>query len=190
MSLKLCTTDVLIYIMSFSDNKSNSKLVSVCKELVNHGKENGYMTRIQADYKANMMEFLSMFCSHSKTISTVTMNGFENPHIWVPSFREKMLFTHCSFPMCLNPGKDGQNTKQMVITDYHRYKNKLTLKVKWENLPNLEELELYVYDVDMTGIDKCKKLKRVKINTSNYKIVGSNFWSSLLNPQRKRRRFV
>lgn len=193
MSLKICPTDVLMYIMSFLDNKTNSNIVSICRVLREHGKNNGYLNKIKADYKVDIQEFISIFCIHSKTIKTVTMDGFENPHLWVPIFRENMFFTHCSFPISLRPGKGGRSTKCMVLTDYHRYKNKVTLEINWCDFPNLEELELYVYDVKITGIEKCEKLKKVKINTAKYQIIGNvsekNLWPLLLNTQRKKRRF-
>jgi len=180
--------------MSFLDNKTNSNIVSTCRKFREHGKNNGYLDKIKTDYSVDMRDFISLFCIHAKTIKTVTMDGFENPHLWVPIFRENMFFTHCSFPMPLIPGKGGRSTKWIVITDYHRYKNKLTLEINWEDFPNLEELELYVHDVKITGIDKCEKLRKVKINTINYKIIGNvsekNLWPLLLNPPRKKRRFL
>ena len=192
MSLKLYPTDVLLYIMSFLDNKTNSNIVSTCRVLRQHGKNNGYINKIKANYSVDMREFLSLFCVHTNTIKTVTIDGFENPHLWVPIFRENMFFTHCSFPTRLSPGKGGRSTKYIVLTDYHRFKNKLTLEIDWEDFPNLEELELYVYSVNMKGIDNCKKLKRVKINTINYKISGDidekNLWPLLVNPPQKRKR--
>lgn len=186
MPLELYPTDVLMYIMSFLDNRTNINIILTCRILRKHGENNGYINKINANYRVDMREFIYLFRVHTNTIKTVTMDGFENPHLWVPIFRENMLFTHCYFTKHLTTGKGGKTTKRIVITDYHRFKNKLTLEIEWEDFPNLEELELYVYDVNMKGIDNCKKLKRVKINTPKYKIIGNvdekNVRTLLVNP--------
>ena len=46
MSLKHCDTNILMYIMSFLDNKSNSSIISTCITMSDHGKKNGYLTKI------------------------------------------------------------------------------------------------------------------------------------------------
>ena len=99
------------------------------------------------------------------------MSGIDDPHLWLPNYTQYLVFDHCSISGYLNPGRHGSVTKSLKIRDYHRYKNKQTLRVNWECFPNLEELELYVYNVDMTDINKLKKLTTVIIN----KLVGMSY---------------
>ena len=193
MLLKLCP-ECLMCIMSFLDNKTNSNIVSTCRSLQEHGKKNGYLNEIKVDFSVDIREVIYLFSINEKTVKTVTMDGFENPHLWVPIFKEKMFFTNCSFPDRLSPGKVGRSTKYIVITDYHRYKNKLTLEINWQDFPNLEYLELYVHNLKIKGIDQCKELRKVKINTTKYKIVGNvnedDLWYLLLNPPHKTRKLL
>ena len=93
----------------------------------------------------------------------------DNPHLWIPVFVQNINFDHCSISEYLNPGKQAHITKKLRLTDYNRYKNNNILKVNWECFQNLEELELYVYDVDLTGIEKLKRLSKININTMKSK---------------------
>lgn len=182
MSFINLQTDILFCISSFLDNKNNSQLILTCKTINTHGKENGYLTTIKINYKMNIFEFISIFSQHSYTIRKVIFNGFVDPQIWVPSFKEKMIFEHCTISKYLNPGETGKETKYLKLTDYHRFKNKTTLLVNWKDFPNLEYLELYVYDVDFKNINNCKKLKKIKINTLKYKLNNiSDFYIFIKN---------
>ena len=119
---------------------------------------------MKVDYSIDMMTFIKNFCYHLHTLKTVYMNGIDDPHMLLPHYTEHLIFDHCSISKYLNPGRQAYITKSLTLTDYHRYKNKQTLRVNWSCFPNLEELELYVHDVDLTGIEKLKKLKKVNIN--------------------------
>jgi hypothetical protein len=167
MSLLIVPSDLLSHISSFSDNKTNTCFFQACKYLANHAKNVGYVTHIKYILSTNMMTFLHRFCQHSKTIKTVEMHGVDDPHIWLPCYVERLIFEHCAIPDYINPQKIIHATKQFKLTDYLRSKDKTTLRVNWKCFPNLEELELYVHSVDLTGIEYCTKLKRVLINTIN-----------------------
>ena len=170
MTLTEHSPDIISHIISFLDNKSNISLVSTCNTLRKHGQKHGYITSISAN-KLTMKEFMCMSNSHSKTITTIKFNGFKNPHLCCPMFTKRMIFERCSFDTYLDPGKYSKNTKYIKITDYHRYNNKSTLHINWKSFPNLEEIQLYVHNVDITNIGLCTKLKKVDINTSVYKVV-------------------
>jgi hypothetical protein len=165
MSLLTTPSDIISKIMSFLDNRVNARLIRICKYIHLHGKEFGYASYINANLSTNMGVFIRRFCQHSHYIKTVEIYGIDNPHIWIPHFVERLIFEQCSITGYVNPGKQAHVTKSLKLTDYHRYKFKTILRVNWLCFPNLEELELYVYDVDLTGIEQCQKLKSVKIDT-------------------------
>ena len=165
MSLTNCPSDVLSIITTFLYNKSSIGLIQTCSSINRHGKEFGYLIRISIDSTSDMMEFIRRFCDHSKHLKYVYVRGINNPHIWLPHYVERLVFDHCSINSYINPGKQAYTTKSLVIRDYHRYKNKQTLRINWNCFPNLEELELYVYDVDWKNSFIMRKLKRVNIDT-------------------------
>ena len=169
MTLVKCPSVILSHVMLFLNNKTNTHLINTCKELHKHGKKIGYLTSIKTSVALSMMIFINNFCDHSRTLKTVEMRGIDDPHLWLPNYTQHLIFDHCSISEYLNPGRQARVTKSLKLRNYHRYKNKQTLRVNWECFPNLEELELYVYDVDMTGIEKLKKLKTVVID----KLIGS-----------------
>lgn len=172
MALLLCPADIISTITSFLDNKSNSKLISSCNTLKTHGKKHGYLTSLKADYTVNMMDFINLFCKHSKSVSSILINGIDDPHQWIPKYVEKVFFEHCSIKSNLDPGKEGYITKTLKITDYHRLIHAKPFRINWKSFKNLENLELYVNNIDLDGIDACKKLKKVNINTLTLKITS------------------
>jgi len=113
------------------------------------------------------MDFFRRFRQHSATIKTVEIKHVDNPHLWLPHLVENLIFDHCDITTYFNPGKKSYVTKKLILKDYLRHKYKTTFRINWNCFPNLEELELYVYDVNMEGIDVCKKLHTKKINTLN-----------------------
>lgn len=165
MLFKQIPTDYITYILSFCDNNSGVSVINTCTFFYKFSKENGYATKI-TNNNINEFEFIRRCILHSKTLSTINMNGYVNPHLWVPMFKENMIFTHCSFPSRIfYRDKNCNITKHLTITDYHRYTNNIVLSIDWSIFPNLEELILYVFDVDLNGIENCKKLKTCRINT-------------------------
>ena len=167
MSLINCPSDSLIIITSFLDNKSSISLMKTSQHINQHGKKFGYLTHISLGDFPDMMDFIRRFCEHSQCLKSVLIRGVDNPQLWVPRYVERLVFDHCSIPSYINPGKQGHITKSLVIRDYHRYQNKQTLRINWTCFPNLEELELYVHDVDWKDAHLLKNIKRVKINTCN-----------------------
>jgi hypothetical protein len=169
MSLINYSPEILATIISLLDNKTNVCLIRTCKYIYNHGEEFGYLSYIKIKYGTNMMNFFHNFCKHSYHIKTVDIYGMDNPHLWIPVFVQNINFDNCSISEYLNPGKQAHITKKLRLTDYNRYKNNNILKVNWECFQNLEELVLYVYDVDLTGIEKLKRLSKININTMKSK---------------------
>ena len=166
MLFKQIPTDCITYILSYCDNNSGASIINTCTFFNKFSKENGYATKITNNNNINDFEFIRRCILHSKTLSTINMNGYVNPHLWVPMFKENMIFTHCSFQSRIFYREKNCNvTKRLTIIDYHRYTNKIVLRIDWDIFPNLEELILYVFDVDLNGIENCKKLKTGKINT-------------------------
>lgn len=164
MSLLFLSADILKYIMEYTDDVSNSKLTQTCSFIHTHSDTFGYVNVIHADMQTSMRTFIKRFCKHANTIKTVIINRVDDPHLWIPNYVENLKFEHCSITEYFNPGKQGKIVKSLKLTDYNRYRFKNKLKINWKCFPNLEILELYVYDVNTNGIKKfCKKL--TKFNT-------------------------
>lgn len=171
MNINNFSPDTLKIITSFLDNKSSINLITTSQTINKHGKIHGFLTNISigvGDFP-NMMDFIKRFCEHSQCLKSVLIRGIDDPQLWIPRYTERMVFDHCSIFSYINPGKQGNITKSLVIKDYHRYKNKQTLRINWKCFPNLEELEVYTHDVDWRDAHLLKNIKRVKINTCNSK---------------------
>lgn len=161
-------SDIILYVSSFLDNKSNSRLISTCKCLNTHGKTYGYLTKLILDYKETYFSFIHKFYKNINTINTIEIKESVNPHILIPEYTHILIFSHCSINKYINPD-NVVKTKVLKITDYHRHTNKNILRINWKCFKNLEYLELYIYDVELEGIETLEKLKYKKIDTVNKK---------------------
>lgn len=170
MSLLATPSDNIVNVMSFLDDRTNTRLIRACKDLCKHAKEYGFVTYINADLNTNMLTFIQRFCQHDNSIKRIRVRGVDNPHIWLPHYVERIEFDHCAITSYVNPCSRANPhlVKSFKLKDYHRYKFKTKIRINWNCFPNLEELELYVHDVDMTGLEKLKKLKRINIDTSTF----------------------
>ena len=165
MSINTLPTDLVTNILSLSDNKTGISLIKTCKSINNCGIEHGYLTSAKADLNIDILSFIRKCCDHFHTLNKIEMSYMDDPQSWLPFFVERIIFNHCSITKYWNPGNKANIVKTLKLTDYSRYKFKTTLCVNWECFKNLESLELYVYNVDLSGIDKLTKLKRKNINT-------------------------
>ena len=157
-------TDVLNKIICLLDNNSNHSLILSSKYSYNHGKQYGYITNILLDYKQTYRSFLDIFNNNFFNMQTVEINGMDNPHIWLPSYKKNIIFSNCSINEYINPDKTALITKSLKIQDYTREKNKNIININWEKFINLEKLDLYVYNINLIGIEKLTKLKYKSIN--------------------------
>lgn len=165
MCINNLPTEILSYIITFLNNKTSTRLIRSCNSIHKYGQKFGYLTHLKATSNTDMLEFFGIFLEHSDCVTTVEINGVENPQLLLPRFVRNLSFNHCSISNDIDPGKKVYETKKIRLRDYHRYKNKQILRINWSCFPNLEELDLYVYDVDLTGIKELEKLKIIKINT-------------------------
>ena len=165
MSLTKCPPIILSSITSFLDNKEGINLILTCKYIKTHGYKYGFLTTIQLKHTNDFFTFLQNFETHKKTIKTIKVHGIDNPHMWLPEYTQCLIFEHCSLSEYFNPKKQIYTTKVLKLIDYHRYKNKINLQINWNCFPNLEELYLYVYQVNINGLDDLKHLKIIKINS-------------------------
>lgn len=167
-------SDLITNILGFLNNKSSVSFIRTCIHINNVSKKHGYVTSLRSKMNDDIFTFIRTCCEHSLTLKTIELNYMDDPHLWIPFYVNNIIFKHCSITKRWNPGKKALCIKKLKLEDYNRYKFKNTLKINWESFENLEELRLYVYDVDLSGIDKLTKLKNVFIDVSNF---NSPFYS-------------
>lgn len=164
MSLTQYPSDIISFISSCLDNNSGYNLMRTCRLFKLHGDQYGFKTSINLDYSMDAIVFIKNFMKHKDSLRIITVRGIDNPHIWIPQYVETLIFDHCSVIERINPGNTIHAVKSIKIRDYHRFKNNNTLRINWTQFPNLEHLELYVYDVDLNGLN-LNKLKTYNIDS-------------------------
>lgn len=159
-------TDLLSIVMGFLDSKSKTNFLRTCKYIKDYFYKTGYSNFIKADMHTDMMDFIEKFHKHNKTIKTVKISCIDNPLIWIPEFKNTMIFENCTIDEYINPEphKKSYNTVNLKITDYNRSKHNKNLRINYDKFNNLENLELCVYKSNHSeSLFFCKKIKKVNI---------------------------
>lgn len=159
MSLSNSSQDIISYITTFLHNKDNVSIAHTCLQL----SKSSFMRSLRLDPLVDQWIFLKRWLQHSKSIRVIQISYRDNPYLMLPEYPEQLIFEHCSIGVW-NPGNKAYKTKYVKLLDYNRYGNKRHLTINWSCFPNLEKLDLYVWSVDLNGIENCKKLKNIKID--------------------------
>jgi hypothetical protein len=163
------SSDIITCIIRFLDNRTNCRIISTCKELNIYGKKYGYLTSILLDYKEQYFSFIHKYHNHSNTINKIEIKETLNPHLLIPEYTEILIFSHCSIDKYINPDNIVK-TRVLKITDYHRSTNKNVLRINWDKFIHLEYLELYIYNIELKGVEKLEKLLYKKIDIQKLNI--------------------
>lgn len=166
MNLQDLCDDVLIHVQSFLDTKDSIALIKTCKRFKTLYTKTGYIKSLEYGNSKMDFETFCRLCYKSKnTLKSVTMHNTNAPVQWLPLnvWPERVIFERCSIDAVINPLKTV--TETLIINDVHRRNNKQKISINWEKFAQLKILDLYVYDIDLTGIEKCKSLKAIRIDT-------------------------
>lgn len=164
--------EIIMYICKFLDNNFDSiNMIKTCKYLNNLGNKYGYIKNIRLSFDSNYLNFINLYCDHMNSIQKITIENMNEPFLWLPSqvWPKIMIFERCCMgPKLINP--EYSDTEELYIKDLSRYCNKNSIvKINWDKLPELRILDVYVPDLDYSGIEKCEKLEIIKININIYK---------------------
>jgi hypothetical protein len=166
MNLEDLCDDVLIHIQSFLNTKDSISLIKTCNRFKTLYTKSGYIKSLE--YGNNKMDFetFCLLCYKGKnTIKSITMHNTNAPVQWLPLtlWPDKVVFERCFMDAVINPVKTV--TETLIINDVHRCNNKQKLTINWKKFSNLKILDLYIYDIDLTGIENCKMLEAIRIDT-------------------------
>ena len=110
---------------------------------------------------SNYMNLILTWGNHNlKGLRSLTVKGLSSPVYWIPiKWPQRMLFTQCIMgnSVIIPPLSP---TTELRITDC----SYSVLQLDWSKLPKLKILEIYVYDVDFTGLEQCTGLEHLKIH--------------------------
>jgi hypothetical protein len=153
--------DIITFLFSFLDNTSVCYLITSSKYIYNIGLNFGYLNSLTFNYTQNIIDFIKIFCNHSKTLSTITFTNFDDPHIWLPNSVKTLIFHNCSITTQFNlPNSYKINT--LIYIDHHRTHK---INIDWNKFPNLTYLILYVQHINTTDLHNLKHLKTIKLNS-------------------------
>lgn len=190
MSLVNLPSELFSSITQFLENKSSCNFIVVCKTFFNHGSKYGYLNSLTVNRDTDILWFYKIFCKHNQSVKSIILDGIDNPIIWMPSFVENVCFKNCNEncsdrSYIIKTGKTGKKTNSFKYIDHNRYKmsKKHTIQINWENFRNLKNIELYVYNVDFTGIDVLTNLEYLKVNTlvDIREVIGLNSLQKIKN---------
>lgn len=153
--------DVILEIWEWLfSNKDMISLRSCCKRFKNLGDRYGFIRHLNLSMDSDYMNLILIWGNQNlKGVRSLCVNGLTSPAHWIPfKWPQHMLFVQCNMGRSLITPPLSPTT-ELRITDYSHG----TLRIDWSKLPKLKLLEIYVYDVDFTGLEQCTGLEYLKI---------------------------
>lgn len=189
MMLQDLLQDLIIYMwkFSFSDNDRYS-LTKTCRYFRDLGLEIGYLKHISLSGVRNFIKFIKNYNRSKSFLEKIVINNIHNPVSWMSdlSWSKEMIFNNCCMDNeIINIPKAC--TEKLVVTDLHYKSN---FYIDWSKLADLKILDLNVYDINFTGMEKCQLLEVIRLNLDenkffpdflanlpNLKIIATNCFS-------------
>ena len=166
--------DTIVYISSFLSFKEKINLIFTSKNLKNIFYNYGYLDTLHISHNYSMEKFTYLYYRHKRTLKSLRLVNLYDPHLWIPTFWcNKVYLQYCGISSPLNP-RLSCNTDVIHITQT----NSKIININWEKFPNLETLFLNGQDLNLQGINKCKKIKYIFLHLEN-KHKSSEYLSDL-----------
>jgi hypothetical protein len=161
----------------FFNNKDMIALRRCCKRFKALGDKYGYIKHLNISIDTNYMNLVKIWGKQNlNSIQSIHINEINFPANWIPfQWPSHTTFSQCRmgffkiFPP-LSP------TTELRITDYKSKK----IQIDWSKLPKLKLLELYVNDIDFTGLENCRELQHLNIQVKT-KILLPSWIANLKN---------
>lgn len=170
MSLTTLPPDMIRTIIKMiPDNKGTIALYNSCniirKDCINTSflkkiMYNNHKTISDPNNWPDPESFSILWHNHASTIKCIETDGLDNIEKYIPVFAEEMIITYYETSEAILSPENGDRVKKLFFKDF-AIGSKRTLKIDWAKFPNLEELTLHVWDVDITGMKElCPKLRK------------------------------
>ena len=146
-------------------NKDMTSLMSVCKDFKDIGGEHGHVRHLNLSMNADYMNLMFIWGNIKlKSLRGMNVTQLNSPAAWIPfKWPQEMVFSQCRMGDNKITPPRGSRTEILRITDSSRCK----LSIDWSRLPNLKTIELHVHDVDLEGLEGCRKLERVCLDVKS-----------------------
>ena len=143
--MNILNTDILTRIIyDFDSNITNIRLVcSTWRDITNMY---GFIQDITIDLHTPFDKFIDMCDKSILSLKTLTLNSIDNPIPWIPTtWPHTTIFNNCKMGSeYIDPPLS--NTHILRIKDYTIFQ---MLDINWEQLPDLRELYLDVFDCNI-----------------------------------------
>lgn len=150
--------EMIIYIWDFLEtNKDSISLLKTCKALRKIAINNGYIKELSIQ-KFSPIVFQVKSVEHFHTINSIIVDSVN----WLPrKWPVKVTFIQCEMNSEIDPPDKTKTTKLELKL---RTDRKDCLNINWKKFPNLEQLYISTYDINLEGIELCQKLSKICIS--------------------------
>ena len=160
----------LINICTYLNNADSYSFILVSKHLKMLFYKEGFLKHIKFGYNiinTDIHNFSILCATHHKTLQSISISNTHNPQNWIPIIWPKIVyFNLCNITDKIDPV--FTNTEELHILHHEIINNRnLKMKINWSKFPKLKILRMNIFDIDLSKIKECKKLKYININIFN-----------------------
>ena len=142
-------------------NRDMVAVHSTCKSLHYLTGKRGYIRHLHFSWGSNAMNFVMLHGKHEKSLDSLQVSRVVDPIPWIPCrWPRQITFSSCVFSSTpIDPPLSPTEVLSVIC-----WSGKATLRINWAKLPALRVLNLHVYNVELTGLHRCRNLEKICLN--------------------------
>ena len=161
--------DIHKYIWDIIDNNIDTVyLMRTCHYFYKMGKKWGYIKTLLFDISSDVIKYINMYSKAVKSLNKLEITNIYDPISWIIYQRwpRKVIFNNCNMGYrTIDPLPSI--TEILVIRENRNFQDDNMLCINWCKFPKLRVLDIYTYNIDLEGIEKCKDLEVIRIDIQN-----------------------
>jgi hypothetical protein len=169
----------LINVASYLNNKDSYSFLLTSKYLKNLFSREGFLKSINFGYNiinTDIYDFSITCARHYNSLNSIYVSNTNNPQVWIQNIWPKIMhFNFCTITDLIDPSYIS-NTEELYIKQHEFINKNITLKINWVKFPYLKKLKIMAFDIDLTGIKTCNKLKHIDIYLFNKNSVVTHLY--------------
>ncbi len=161
--------DVLILLLEYMNDYDTQNLMKISDYIKKLYYKNGYLKVLSVGHNLmnNDISKFAMDCAqHDKALQILDISRINNPQHWIfCTWPKKVNLSYCTITDKIDPPVETKTEELSIICHNIINSRKKKLQINWMKFPNLKSLFIEAYDIELEGIQFCKKLVKKDIKT-------------------------
>ena len=175
--------DILKHIWDTIDSNTDAfSLMITNHHFYKNGKKWGHIKTIFFDISSDVIKYINMYSRAHKSLKRLEISQNMDPVSWITYRRwpKTVIFSRCELNYrTIEPLPSI--TETFIIRENRHLHNKKTLHINWSRFPKLRVLDIYTYNIELEGIEKCQELEVIRVDVVPLDVVMPKCFADFRN---------